>query len=457
MKALPRFVLLVLVLSPAVPVYGQLLEQPVREARGIFAAPLPVTDPTRTTQHVTLSGSALAGYDDSLMPEGAIQTSSTTEVQGGYTGFADLGLRYWRGRSRRWFSLEGFGYLMSYSNIGIDPQAGGNVRIAAFAPIGQSNSVELRQEVRSDPFLSFGAFGSLRPDIDVGAGPDANPANGLFAQRSWASDTTASANWQLSRRTTMSAGYEYVQREFVDERGFDNRAHIARTSFAHGFSRTGAITGSYQYYDSLSLQARDVEWPFVTHAFEAGANYQKGLSPTRRLEFAGGAGATRLESTSGVTGIQVAAWAPSGYFSARGDIGRTWAVSAAYRRAATLLDGLTPEPFLADSVLVRSGGLVSDRVELLFSAGYSNGAEQSGLVQNGRFETFTLAAQARVALARAWAVVVNYHRNEYRLFGYPPPPLGPDPDYGRGVIRIGMTFWYRPHEPRIERPARTGS
>ena len=130
---------------------------------------------------------------------------------------------------------------------------------------------------------------------------------------------------------------------------------------------------------------------------------------------------------------------------------------AAYRRAVTLLDGITPEPFLADSVLMRTSGMASERVELLFSAGYSNGAQQSGVAQIGRFETYTFTAQGRIALARAWALVVNYHRNEYRLSGLPPPPLGPDPDYSRGVIRVGMTFWFRPHEPRIERPARTGS
>jgi hypothetical protein len=452
-----RFVLLAVVLSPAVPAYGQMLEQPLRETRGIFAAPRSAADPTHTTQHLTLSGTVLAGYDDNVMPEGARRTPGTTEAQGGYTGFADLGLRYWRGRPRQSFTLEGFGHVMSYSNIGVDPQPGGNVRISALAPLGRSNSLELRQEVRSDPFLAFGAFGSLGPDIDVGAGPDANPANGLFAQRSWASDTSASANWQWSPRTTLSTGYQYVQREFVDAGGFDNRSHIARAAFSHSLSRTGAFTTSYQYNDSLSLRDNGLKFPFTTHALEGGARYEKRLSPTRRLEFAAGGGATHVESTGAVTGLQFTAWAPSGYASTRADIGRTWALSAAYRRAVTLLDGISPEPFLADSVLLRTGGLVSERVELLFSTGYSNGAEQSGVAQTGRFETYTLTAQARIALARAWAVVVNYHRNDYRLSGFPPPPLGPDPAYSRGVIRVGMTFWYRPHEPRIERPARTGS
>jgi hypothetical protein len=455
--SVPRFVLLALILSPAAPAYGQMIEQPLRETRGLFAAPRPAADPNRTTQHLTLSGSALAGYDDNVMPEGATGTPAAARTQGGYTGYGDLGLRYWRGKPRQSFSLEGFGYVMSYSGVGIDPEPGGSARIGAVAPLGRSNDLELRQEVRSDPFLSFGAFGSLRPDIDLGGGPDANPANGLFAQRSWASDTSASANWQWSPRTTMTTGYNYTHREFLDERGFNNRTHIARAAFSHSFSRATAMNASYQYNHSLSLQDDGFEYPFATHALEGGTRYEKRLSPTRRVEFSAGGGATRIESTGATTGVQFAAWGPSGYANTRADIGRTWAISAAYRRAVTLLDGISPEPFMADSVLLRAGGLTGDRVELLFSAGYSNGAEQAGAGQDRRFETYTFTAQTRIAIARAWALVVNYHRNEYRLSGYPPPPLGPDPNYDRNVIRVGMTFRFMPHEPRVERPARTGS
>jgi hypothetical protein len=435
--------------ASAAPSVAQGLEQPLRSS--------PAQDPNRTTQLLTLSASALGGYDDPL-PEDAI-ARSLDPGPSGYTGFADVGLRYWRGRPARSFSLDGSGYLSSYSDLSIDSPLGGQVLLTGVTTLGRSNRLEITQFFRTDPYVAFGAFGPLRPDLGPGVGPDANPANGLSPERSWGSSTSASLDWPWTSRTTFTTGYDYFRHEYVGDAGFDNRTHAARLALLRSLTRTVAARATYRYADALVVEpARNASWPTLEHTGELGLEYTRALSPTRHVEFSAGAGATHVETVSRFGSRQLMYWNPSGHASARADVGRTWAVSAAYRRGLTFLDGLSPESFFADVVLLRAEGALNRRVELMFSSGYSNGKQQQQQAQllSGRYETFTLSAQARVTIARPWALIVNYNRNDHRLFGFAAPPLGPPSRYGRNGIRVGITYSFTTLTARAERPRASG-
>jgi hypothetical protein len=146
-------------------------------------------------------------------------------------------------------------------------------------------------------------------------------------------------------------------------------------------------------------------------------------------------------------------WTPSGYASVRADVGRTWAVSATYRRGLTFLDAFTPEFFFADAVLVRGEGNVGRRLELAFSAGYSNGAQPAGLLTE-RYDTFALAAEAGIVIARPWTLTVTYNRSDYRLFRSPLQTEFSDARYDQNAIRVGVTYSFTMSSMRTERPGR---
>jgi hypothetical protein len=432
----------------ALPAAAQTLEQPLRST--------PPADAERSTQRVTLSASALGGYDDHLGSQGLLTDPDT--VESGYTGFADLGLRYWRGRESQFFSVDGSAYLLSYSNLSIDSPVGGKVRIGGATPFGRTFRFEAAQYVTSDPYMTFGAFGPLRQDLGAGAGPDANPKNGLGPQRSWGTNTSTSLEWRPTQRNILSAAYTYARHEFVGDFGFDNRSHAAELTFDRSLTRRFSARGSYRFSDQLINDriASTGGRPIVEHTGEAGFAYAKQLSASRRVEIEAGAGATRIRTVGQLGLNELEFWEPTGHVLTRADIGRTWAILGSYRRGVAVLDGISPEPFVADALLFSTEGTLNRRVEIGLSAGYSNGAQQAGSVI-GRYEAFTLAAEARFVIAHPWAAVVDYNRTHYQLIGFAPPPLGPTPEFDRNAIRIGVTYSFTmsPRSARSARPGRT--
>jgi hypothetical protein len=429
------------------PCAAQVLEQPLRST--------PRSEAERTTQRLTVSASALGGYDDQLGSQGPV-VDSPDSIESGYTGYADASLRYWRGRDSRFFSLDGSTYLLSYSNLSIDSPIGGQARVAGATTFGRTFRIDASQYLSTDPYVSFGAFGALSQDLGVGTGPDANPQNSLTPNRSWGANSAVSADWRPTQRSTVSAGYSYARHEFLDDVGFNNRTHAADMTFDRALTRTFSARGSYRFSDMLvaGRTALSAGRPIVDHTAEAGFRYVKRLSATRQVELEAGAGATHL-STAGELGLsQFETWTPTGHALARADVGRTWAVLGSYRRGVTVLDGISPEPFIADAVLLQTEGDLNRRIEVMLSAGYSNGAQRFGLV-TGRYNAFTMAAEARFIIAQPWAVVIGYNRTDYQLIGFLPPPLGPTPTFDRNAIRIGVTYSFT-LSPRSERPARPG-
>jgi hypothetical protein len=428
------------------PCGAQALEQPLRSA--------PPRDPDRTTSQLTLSASALGGYDDHLTASGGF-TPSLETAEGGYTGFGEVALRYGRGRKARSFFLEGSSYLLTYSNLSMDSPVGGQVLAGGDATFGRSNRIGVVQYVRNDPYVNFGAFGPLSEDLGPGAGPDANPANGLTPNRSWGALSSASADWHWTQRTTLSTEYEYRRKEYVGDVGFDNRAHTARLTLDRSLTRNTSLNALYRYTDRLLVEpARSGNLPLTEQVGEIGFSYDKPLSPMRRMEISAGGGATHVATVSRFGGRELDYWTPSGYASLRADIGRTWAIDADYRRGLTFLDSITPEFFVADAVLLRTEGMMNSRVGLGFSAGYSNGGQPNRLTKQ-RYKTFTLAASADLVIAHPWSIVVSYNRSDYVLSGVAVPLEGSS-SYDRNAIRVGMAYSFTLASSRTERRPRPG-
>src|SRR5262245_61107187 len=98
------------------------IEPPPRPYRGLFGGG-PPPDPARNRQDLTVSGSVLWGYDDSLVPPyGGLPV---VPYPAGTTLFWDAGLRYHIGTEAKWFEVKGRGFMNAFSLEGVGPESGG--------------------------------------------------------------------------------------------------------------------------------------------------------------------------------------------------------------------------------------------------------------------------------------------------------------------------------------------
>jgi hypothetical protein len=435
-----------------VPAEAQVLQRPERPLRGLFAAG-PPPDPDRPWRSLVFTASTLGGYDDNLTPDGGAGSIDLIAVQeSGYTGFADAGLIYRRGRNDRRLELGGHGYVNAFRNVGLAPSYGGKLQTGTTLPMGPRHSIDFRADARSEPFFTVGAFAPLRRDVQRGILPESNPLNGFAVRRSFGASASAAllSNW--TRRDEVKLSYEYDWRDFEDDFG-DGESQRAALAYSRSISRRSRFAASYRYSQDSFLDEAGFRRLTATQDVSLGWGHERRLSRTRRMSFGFGAGATYLSAApSEVAGADHVL--PSGYGDFQVDLARTWSLAGNYRRSVTVLDGLSAETFIADAALVRFGGQVHPRAELAVAAGYSTGRTPVGLTSE--FETYTATTQLQYRLSSWSAAVVSHTFYSYRLDGVD-GLLGGLPDrLDRNALRVGMSVLLPLYGRLLEAPAEPG-
>ncbi|MPY87925.1 MAG: hypothetical protein GEU99_08395 [Luteitalea sp.] len=402
-------------------------------------------DQDRLRQELDLTVNLHGGYDDTVRPEGAGVAPVDVRLQdSGYTGSASAGLRYWRGRNDRWFSLQGQGYVNGYSSLDIGPSSGGTFGAQAQTAVGRRGTLTVGQRVSSDPFFSFNSFSPLEPIVGVDGTPESDPTRpGLFGRRSWT--TSSSATWaqRLGRRDTARFSYGFSQRQFVDDDRGNNHAHRASASYHRRFGREGGLRVSYQLADSEFADYDELVRPARRHTIEGGPELTKRFSRTRSISFSAGAGAMRVETVSrGEDRAPLEYWVPFGQGAVRIDIARSWALGANYRRGVTLHEGVTSETFVTDSANMTLSGYLTRRVDVALSGGYSVGQPRR-TDEGGRqdLKTYVASAQVRFALARHAAIFTEYSYYRYQFADPFGPTVGFPPSFDRNAVRVGLSLW----------------
>jgi hypothetical protein len=425
----------------ASPVNGQILERPERASR----------PPARTSQELRLALNSLGGYDNPALREsGGLDVLTLQEP--GYTGFADAALRYARTREGRSFELGGRAYLNSFGNVGLKPSYGGDLHSRVKLALGRRHELNLSAAGSSDPLHTLGAFGSLRGDVGPGVTPDANSANGSSTRRSQGYDASATLVSHWSPRNTLSSTYRRNARDFRDDIG-DSGGHSWGLDFTRSIGRRSGLRAAYR---GSASETRDLDGLFVPmndHAAELGYQQERQVSRTRRWSFSFGAGATHVETLRHLTHEPWVYVVPSGYGSTRIDIGRSWNVSADYRRSVTVLEGLTAASFVTDAALLRTGGFVGPRAELVFSTGYANGATAAA-DSFDTFDSYTASAQLRLIITGSLSAVVSQSYYTYALNGALNLPVGFPRQLDRNSVRVGLTFDLPLYASYARRPSR---
>jgi hypothetical protein len=416
---------------------AQVIQPPPRSTGGLFGG-RPQADPNRTTQQLSLFLNGLGGYDDNVSPEGGSVVPDPTAPQvSSYSSSGSVSARYWRGRTTRFFEATGGAFLESFQEIDVNSQIGGDLTARGMARI--RDRFEVLGSARARYFPTF----SLVPGAPVGPeGPSTptDPTVGVSEMASVNSDivSAGSYDWNLRQRT--SGIYTYASRVYVEGAGgLDVRSNELEFSHLWGLTRSVGIEPSYRYLSQRTTEALGSLRPLDAHTVSLGLELQRRISPTRRFMVSGGGGVMRVDTVNSLNRQPFRYNAPTAYGSARLDLGRTWAVSADVRHDVSMLEGLSPQPFLTTTATVWAGGSLGRRVTLTATGNLSDGSPQEG--DRGSFRSGSAIAQLQYAFSRCCSVIGNYSYYDHILREVAAVPIGFPRNFERNALRFGLTVW----------------
>jgi hypothetical protein len=408
---------------------------PARTTGGLFGGRRPI-DPRIAQQQLALSMNMLVGHDDNLSPEPNAAPGPFQQRRSGQTLTGSTDLSYSRTRGTTVLAASFRGYLNQFANIGIRPL------------LGAEGNVSAAKRVWGRTLLSGNLLSGYRPTFSVGATGGAvttvgtvESAPGFAEVRSVNSGGQGSITqeWSTRHRTAFTAaGAQTTFQGGALTLATNSRFASGTLSHSWDFTANMALQTGYSYSDIVteSVGAEDRR-PAQTQIVSAGLAYRLAISRTRSANFSAGPAVTIVRTTSTVGDAPIEYSAPSGYASVRVDLGRTWALSSAWRRETSVLDGLAQQTFLTNSFSVSLGGAVRQRTSFTVSSSILNGAPHRG--DTGSFASQMSIAQLQYNLTRCCSLLGNYSYGRHEVRDVAIVPAGFPRQFERNAVRIGMS------------------
>jgi hypothetical protein len=402
-------------------------------------------------QNLNLSLSAAEVYDDNQLVDaggGAFSAGSPIEKSGFYTGF-DGALGYdWTG-TRVQFAANAGSNVRYYGDTHqlVPMNYGGGVGLsAAFA---RRSRFFFNQSISYLPPLFYSvlpALGAPAAGDVVGAGSDSS----LAQQAGYISDTTTSLSVGVTARSSVTVLGNYRAGRFAGVSGpRDYRSYAAGGRYEYTVSRNATLRLGYVRRQANYLSSADGR-PVVVHDIDAGVDYHRALSFSRRtrIDFSVGSAVTTAplnpdgsagqQQTAGNPGqLQYRAIAKGGLNQ---DFGRTWKARLSYNRGIGYLEAFR-QPILSDAVSLSVGGFFSRRVDFHVNGGVSVGHLGTAASSQNQFHSYTADSRLRFAFASRWAMYGEYLFYDYGAGAAVVLPSGVPPSLGRNSARVGLTWW----------------
>lgn len=392
-----------------------------RPFRGIFGAPAPSGAP----HSLFLTGSVFAAYDKSQVDGLLNPATGLPGIQhtGPYQG-ADAALDYAFRKGGDRFLLGGQAgaqvqYFRQKDWSRVLPAYRGDVTLNA--RLTSSLSVVLRQAAAYTSNYNSRLGSGFGDPQDHGMGGWADPALDLFALRGLRTSSSVTASNRFGRYTSLSGGYLYrsfhvldADKQVAGSRFFDYGSHAAVASILHARPMTQHATLRLGYAIRVSDQDSQNGEPQILHTIDAGVNYGRALSFSRRtsLSFGTGSAIAVTERDTIPDGRQRTTVALTGNASLVHQMGRTWTAQLDYNRGFRTYDGFD-DLHLTDTVQAGLGGLISRRLSFRADARWASSSIQTatGGGQQGQ------AANVRLqyALTSYLAAYAQYLYHEYRF------------------------------------------
>jgi hypothetical protein len=424
-----------LLLGIARPSAGQAIAPPVRPGGGLFAQ----------NRSGDQSGNGLSGtftlgggYDQSVDPVDSEGVPQPVGTYGGALGTADASLRFRTGTTTRFLEANGIAYVQSAS---VSPSAlvGGDGNVRTTTDFGGRSGMTGALAVSFQPSMLFNAFGPIGNQLEGGTVPGGSAPQGITEQRWRAVNGSAGLyrNWTTRQRTDVT--YNGAQRVQISG-GPELVNHFNAVAATHAWNLRERVGLDFNYDFSRNSQddQAGIAQNLNAHTARLGLRLVKPLATSRQLAFTLGGGVTRAATE--FSGSEDTFVLPVVSGSLRWDPARDWSITADAGRDVTVLEGLSPEPFAANIVLLSVRGTATRRLELAVSASYSRGA--ATVTETGSFQNVAGIAQMQFAASRWAALYASYSFYHYTLFDVTLVQPGFPSRYALNSLRSGLTIWF---------------
>jgi hypothetical protein len=405
--------------------------RPGRPYRGLFGSGNATGN---LEQEVSVDASVGTGYDDNLLAD-ALDLSTPTysdlsTAHSGAVSSASGSISYQLNRDRvsatanggtslRYYpSLETANFVRrNYASGSLNVDIGKGLSAGALASYAPYSSASLF------PVLLDSRTGQVAFDEDL-----------VYSSQHYVSyEANLRYTHNLSRRTAINldAGY----------RVNDSSVYLSRFTgqflggnVTHHVTRDMGLRLGYRYersnYDT-GARAQTV----LNHVIDAGVDYQRALSKSRRTNVAFSTGASATTDRSGETFVRMIGTARLTH-----EIGRSWFTSIAYERGVDYPEGWQ-RPVFADSVLASLNGFVTTRVELEASVRASTGSDAFTNSDANTYHTLYGNAGASFAINRSMSAGLTYAYYNQMYSDLVLLTPGFPPHVSRNSVRAYISFW----------------
>ena len=282
-------------------------------------------------------------------------------------------------------------------------------------------------------------------DLELNIAPELD--YGILAQRMASYAAGATAQLRVTRRSFLSASAGSGSLRLLDE-NYDLRTHSYGGGYSYSATRYMSLRAGYREFVShypafgLGPQRRTTQ-----RSLDAGVNYSRPLSVSRRTTLSFGTGSTAYDNE------RETFYAVTGNATLTHQIGRTWEANVAYARGLSVVGGFS-EPFFADAVNANLRGNLTRHLSVLTSAGFANGNVGLGSLANNYNSLQGTARLEWVIRNERVGVYSNYFYQSYQFDGTPLSVATIPLQVNRHGVSAGLVFRFpllRERTPSVTR------
>lgn len=411
----------------APPAYAQYRSE--RPYRGLFGSGLVEAD-----QSLVASASAGGGFDNNVVAaltgDRGRASNLNTSFRGGVAqgsgslryslNLAAISLNASGGTSLSYYPSLSDSVLRRYSG-----SVGTGVRV--------TRNITANASVQYMPYSIRSLFPDLIRGLEAIGVPDLDFASSI--EHHFTYSAGAGYQKQLSRRRTVSADYSYRWRDASPLTGRQYADHHASGRLTHQIDPGLSLRAGYGYRQSQRTFSEESEATVRTHHIDAGVDYNRALSFSRRTTLSfdtGTAVIARPDPDNTRTRFRL-----TGNARLEHEIGRTWSAEVAYGRNVRF-DETFGDLVSSDGVSAAFGGMVSQRLSFLSSARTSLGRIGGG---NSDYRGTYGNAVLSYHLGRHASAGLTYAYYRHRFDGGLDLPPDFASAYNRHSIRASVSLW----------------
>lgn len=299
------------------------------------------------------------------------------------------------------------------------------------------------QSFRFSPFFGYGIF----PAAGVTDGPDVldvGTDTRVVKQDNFSYLSSLLLNRTLSRRASVFASAWWSRTDFATSASsyVDWQRWSVGGGWIYKLTQNASARLGYQYQTGLADRRTTLR--LDAHTIDAGIDYSRALSFSRRTRFSFGTGTAAYSRSRGgpVDDGEELHFAVVGNARLTHEIGRSWVAALNYDRGVRFVEGFN-DAFLRDTVTASVGGYVGPRTRLsLISGALWGDYGISSAEANRRTRTMYASPSVQFAISRNLAVEAAYFYYRYRFDdGRVALPEGFIPAYARQGFRVTLSYW----------------